>query len=88
MIVGEHSRENDLVVNVCKGKKLTNMRASGSDDAVRLVPPRRFSLEQALEYIDEDEYMEVTPVNIRMRKKVLDHNIRKKVERDASKEEN
>lgn len=87
MIVGEHSRENDLVVNVCKGKKLTNMRASGSDDAVRLVPPRRFSLEQALEYIDEDEYMEVTPVNIRMRKKVLDHNQRKRVERDASKED-
>lgn len=87
MIVGEHSRENDLVVNVCKGKKLTNMRASGSDDAVRLVPPRKFSLEQALEYIDEDEYMEVTPVNIRMRKKVLDHNMRKRVERDASKED-
>ncbi len=87
MIVGEHSRENDLVVNVCKGKKLTNMRASGSDDAVRLVPPRRFSLEQALEYIDEDEYMEVTPINIRMRKKVLDHNQRKRVERDAAKED-
>lgn len=77
MIVGAHSRENDLVVNVCKTKKLTNMRAAGSDDAVKLPPPRKFSLEQGLEYINEDELMEVTPNNIRFRKKILDHSKRK-----------
>ncbi len=71
MIVGEHNRENDLVVNVCKTKKLTNMRAAGSDDAVQLATPRRFSLEQALDYIAEDELVEVTPLNIRLRKKIL-----------------
>lgn len=71
MIVGEHNRENDLVVNVCKTKKLTNMRAAGSDDAVQLATPRRFSLEQSLDYIAEDELVEVTPLNIRLRKKVL-----------------
>ncbi|TFH42011.1 MAG: hypothetical protein E4G96_04345 [Chrysiogenales bacterium] len=70
-IVGEHCRQNDLVVNACKGKKLTNMRASGSEEAVRLTPPRIFSLEQAIEYIDDDELLEVTPKNIRMRKKML-----------------
>ena len=69
MIVGEHNRENDLVVNVCKTKKLTNMRAAGSDDAVQLATPRKFSLEQALDYIAEDELVEVTPLNIRLRKK-------------------
>ena len=71
MIVGEHNRENDLVVNVCKTKKLTNMRAAGSDDAVQLATPRKFSLEQALDYIAEDELVEVTPLNIRLRKKIL-----------------
>lgn len=71
MIVGEHNRENDLVVNVCKTKKLTNMRAAGSDDAVQLATPRRFSLEQSLDYITEDELVEVTPLNIRLRKKIL-----------------
>jgi GTP-binding protein len=71
MIVGEHSRENDLVINVCKGKKLTNVRAAGSDDAIKLNPPRQFSLEQAMEYIEEDELLEVTPQNMRMRKKIL-----------------
>ncbi|MCD4796674.1 MAG: translational GTPase TypA, partial [Candidatus Cloacimonetes bacterium] len=71
MIVGEHSRENDLVLNVVRGKKLTNVRASGSDDAIKLVPPRQFSLEQALEYINDDELLEITPKNIRMRKKIL-----------------
>jgi len=86
MIIGEHSRENDLVVNPCKGKKLTNMRASGSDDAVRLIPPRKFSLEQALEYIENDELLEITPVSLRMRKKVLDHNERKRFERDLGKQ--
>ncbi|MGB3183985.1 MAG: translational GTPase TypA [Cyclobacteriaceae bacterium] len=67
-VVGEHSRDNDLVVNLQKGKKLTNMRASGSDDSSRIVPPRRFSLEEALEYINKDEYVEVTPKSIRLRK--------------------
>jgi GTP-binding protein len=81
MIVGEHSKENDLVVNVCKTKKLTNMRASGADDAVRLTPPRNFSLEQALEYIEDDELLEVTPRTIRMRKKYLDFHVRKRAEK-------
>ncbi|RLC57623.1 MAG: translational GTPase TypA, partial [Candidatus Cloacimonadota bacterium] len=62
---------NDLVLNVVRGKKLTNVRASGSDDAIKLAPPRKFSLEQALEYINDDELLEVTPQNIRMRKKIL-----------------
>ena len=78
MIIGEHSRENDLVVNICKTKKLTNMRASGSDDSVRVIPPRIFSLEQALEYIDDDELLEITPENLRMRKKLLKANDRKR----------
>ena len=71
MIVGEHSRENDLPVNPCKQKNLTNMRASGSEEAIRLVTPRLFSLEQAIEYIEDDELLEVTPQSIRMRKKHL-----------------
>jgi GTP-binding protein len=78
MIVGEHSRENDLVLNVVKGKKLTNVRAAGSDDAIKLAPPRQFSLEQALEYINDDELLEVTPLNIRMRKKILNETERKR----------
>ena len=81
MIVGEHSRENDLVVNVCKTKKLTNMRAAGSDDAVRLIPPRRFSLEQAIEYINDDELLEITPTSVRMRKRLLDIHARKRAEK-------
>jgi GTP-binding protein len=81
MIVGEHSRDNDLVVNVCKTKKLTNMRAAGSDDAVRLTPPRQFTLEQALEYIEDDELLEITPQHIRMRKKILDIHARKQAEK-------
>ena len=84
MIVGEHARENDLVVNVAKGKKLSNMRASGSDEATRLTPPREHTLEQALEYIELDELVEVTPNFIRMRKRVLDTNERKKSERRPS----
>jgi GTP-binding protein len=81
MIVGEHARDNDLVVNVAKGKKLTNMRASGSDDATRLTPPREYTLEQALEYIEDDELVEVTPNHIRLRKRILDANERKKSEK-------
>ncbi|KDE72286.1 translational GTPase TypA [Fusobacterium necrophorum] len=83
MIVGEHNRENDLVVNVCKTKKLTNMRAAGSDDAVQLATPRRFSLEQALDYIAEDELVEVTPLNIRLRKKILKEGERRRNQSDA-----
>src|SRR5574337_806460 len=78
MIVGENSRENDIDVNVVKEKKLTNMRASGADEALRLVPPRLLSLEQALEFIKEDELVEVTPQSIRLRKKILESNKRPK----------
>jgi GTP-binding protein len=67
-VLGEHTRENDLEINVIKGKKLTNMRASGSDDSVRIAPKIQFSLEEAMEYIREDEYLELTPKSIRMRK--------------------
>ncbi|MDP3859443.1 MAG: translational GTPase TypA [Stagnimonas sp.] len=77
-IVGIHSRDNDLVVNALKGKKLTNMRASGSDENIILVPPKRFSLEQALEFINDDETVELTPVSIRLRKKFLKESERKR----------
>jgi GTP-binding protein len=80
-IVGIHSRDNDLVVNALKGKKLTNMRASGSDENVLLVPPVKFSLEQALEFINDDELVELTPVAIRVRKKFLTENERKRADR-------
>ncbi|OPZ61287.1 MAG: GTP-binding protein TypA/BipA [Candidatus Aminicenantes bacterium ADurb.Bin508] len=78
MIIGENSKEGDLVVNVCKLKKLTNMRSVSADEAIRLIPPRRFTLELALEYIEDDELLEVTPKTLRMRKKILDHLIRKR----------
>ncbi len=81
MVVGEHSKDNDLVVNVSRGKKLTNMRSVQSDDAIRLTPPRQFSLEQALDYIEDDELLEITPKNVRMRKKKLDANARKQDEK-------
>ncbi|NMB83426.1 MAG: translational GTPase TypA, partial [Ignavibacteria bacterium] len=71
MVVGENSRENDMRVNVCKTKQLTNMRASGADEAIRLEPPRLLTLEMAIEWINDDEYVEVTPQNIRIRKKYL-----------------
>lgn len=77
-VVGENAKDNDIVVNVTKSKKLTNMRASGADDKVRIVPPVVFSLEEALEYIKEDEYVEVTPHHIRLRKIILDHLDRKR----------
>jgi len=82
MIIGENNRESDMVVNPCKTKKLTNMRASGSDDAVKLTTPRSFSLEQAIEFIDDDELLEITPTSVRMRKKVLRTLDRKKSEKD------
>lgn len=78
MIIGQHAKDNDLVVNCGRGKKLTNVRASGSDEAVRLTPPRLLTLEQALEYIAEDELVEVTPKSIRLRKRYLDPNERKR----------
>ena len=79
MIIGANSRESDMDVNACKTKKLTNIRAAGSDETIKLIPPREFSLEQALEYIADDELLEITPKNIRMRKKILD-----KIERKRS----
>jgi GTP-binding protein len=84
MIIGEHNRDNDLEVNPLKGKQLTNIRAAGKDDAVRLTPPRRLSLEQAIAYIADDEAVEVTPKAIRLRKKLLDPNARKRAEKTAS----
>ena len=81
MIIGEHTRGNDLELNVIKGKKLTNVRASGKDEAVVLTPPIRMSLEKALAYVGEDELVEVTPKSIRLRKAILDPNERKKVSR-------
>ena len=79
MIIGEHSRPNDLEVNPIKGKNLTNVRASGSDDAIKLTPPRKMTLERALEWIEEDELVEVTPKSIRLRKRYLDPHVRKRM---------
>jgi len=76
MIVGVHNRENDLNVNPCKNKELTNMRSKSSDDAIMLTPPLIFTLETALEFIENDEYVEITPEIIRLRKKILDTKLR------------
>jgi GTP-binding protein len=84
MIVAENARDNDLVVNPCKEKKLTNMRASGSDRNILLKPPRQLTLEYALEYIEDDELVEVTPTKIRLRKKLLNEEARKREERKAA----
>jgi len=84
MIIGENKKDSDLVVNICKGKKLTNMRTSGSDDTISLTPPRRMSLEQILGYLNHDELAEITPVSIRLRKKLLDENARKRDSRKQS----
>ena len=84
-IIGQHIRPDDLVINLCEAKKLTNMRASGSDDNVRIAPKTNFSLEEAMEYIEKDEYLEITPKSLRMRKIYLDDNERK---RNAKKMEN
>lgn len=83
MIIGEHSKEGDLEVNPCKEKKLTNIRANGSDEAIRLTPHIQFTLEQAIEYIEDAEYVEITPKHIRLRKKYLDPNERKKMSKLA-----
>ena len=82
MVVGETPKSEDITVNVCKKKQLTNMRAAGSDEALRLVPPRIMSLEQCLEFLADDELLEVTPKSIRIRKRILDPTLRK---RDAMK---
>lgn len=84
MIIGEHSRPNDLDVNPIKGKNLTNVRASGSDEAIKLVPPRKLNLERAMEWIEEDELVEVTPQNIRIRKRYLDPTLRRRMEKSKS----
>jgi GTP-binding protein len=79
--LGEHSRGNDLEINVLKGKQLTNIRAAGKDEAVRLTPPTRMTLERELDYIEDDELVEVTPQSIRLRKTLLDPNERKRAVR-------
>ena len=81
-VVGEHVHENDLVVNVTKAKQLTNVRASGTDEKARIIPPIQLSLEEALEYIKEDEYVEVTPKSMRIRKIILDHLERKRMNKN------
>jgi len=81
MIIGQHTRENDLIVNVVEAKKLTNVRSSGKDEALTLSPPLKLSLEASLSYIADDELVEITPENIRLRKRWLDPNERKKQER-------
>lgn len=86
MIIGEHSRDNDIVVNPIKGKQLTNIRASGTDEAVRLVPPVKLTLESAVEFINDDELVEITPVNIRLRKRYLKEHERKKAARLENKD--
>jgi GTP-binding protein len=83
MICGQHSRDNDLIVNVIQGKKLTNVRAAGKDEALALTPPMRMTLERAMSYIEDDELVEITPKSIRLRKRWLDPNERKKMSRKA-----
>ena len=84
MIIGEHSRGNDLEVNVLKGKQLTNIRAAGKDEAVKLTPPRKMSLEQAIAYIEEDELVEITPKSIRLRKRFLNAEDRKRAKKQSA----
>ena len=76
MIVGENPKNEDLVVNVCKRKQLTNMRSSSADEALRLIPPKKMSLEKSIEFLNDDELLEVTPQSIRLRKIILDHDKR------------
>ena len=82
MIIGENARPTDMDVNVTKEKKQTNMRASSADEAIRLIPPRKLGLEQAIEFINDDELVEVTPMSIRLRKRILAANMRPKPDRD------
>ncbi|WP_333818875.1 translational GTPase TypA [Evtepia gabavorous] len=88
MVVGETPKQEDISVNICKKKQLTNMRASGSDDALRLTPPRQMSLEQCLEFLADDELLEVTPENLRLRKRILNHEIRMKALKGNKKYQN
>jgi GTP-binding protein len=88
MIVGEHTRDNDIVVNICKEKQLTNVRSSGKDDTVKIKTPIIFSLEQALEYLNEDEYCEITPKSIRLRKKILNKSERERAEKQRKMAQN
>lgn len=81
MIVGEHNRDNDIVVNICKEKQLTNVRSATKDDTVKMKTPRIFSLEQALEYLNDDEYCEITPKSVRLRKKILNKSERERAEK-------
>ena len=84
MIIGVNNKGHDLVVNAIREKKQTNMRSSTSDMSITLTPPRNMSLEQAIEYVEEGEYVEVTPKSLRLRKKVLDHSLRKRGEKEYS----
>ena len=84
MIVGENNRDGDLELNVCRAKKLTNMRASGRDDNAKIAPPKIMSLEECLEYVEDDELLEVTPKNLRLRKRLLDENERKRAKKKAA----
>jgi GTP-binding protein len=83
MIIGEHSKSNDLDVNVLQGKQLTNIRTTSKDEAVRLTPPIQMSLEKAIAYITDDELVEVTPKSVRLRKRYLDPNMRKRMSKQA-----
>ena len=86
MIIGAHTRDNDLDVNPSKGKQLTNIRTTAKDEAVRLTPPIQMTLEQAIAYIADDELVEVTPKSVRLRKRLLDPNARKRAQRAAQAE--
>ena len=83
MVVGETGRSEDIEVNVCKTKHLTNTRSSGADEALKLVPPKKLSLEQSLDFLDVDELLEVTPENLRIRKKILDSRMRMRANRTS-----
>jgi GTP-binding protein len=84
MVVGENARDEDIIVNVCKTKQLSNMRASGADEAIRLEPPLLHTLEQAMEWITDDEYIEITPKSLRIRKRYLDHNERVRMSKKSA----
>ncbi|MGM0623707.1 MAG: translational GTPase TypA, partial [Campylobacterota bacterium] len=85
MIIGENAKAGDLEVNPLKGKQLTNMRSAGNDDAVKLIPPKTMTLERAMEWIEDDELVEVTPLSIRVRKKILNPNERKRATKQSKK---
>jgi GTP-binding protein len=84
MIVGEHCKDDDIAVNACREKKLTNVRAAGSDKNIILSPPRQLSIEEALEYLEDDELLEITPLTYRMRKRILNEKARRRESRDKA----